>query len=135
MDIESKFLGEILTEQEKKAILNSSYRSAEELLDSQMFMLSRIMRNIILLMQQKPWYGISGILKDEHYDVISEAAFDEEENGQFFWEEDTEKAISIFIDALADPAFRRLFDCLLASFKEMQQVKEFEEEIKQQQLP
>lgn len=131
MPIEEQFLGDLLVNSGKGAVLNAPYTNADDVLDTAMFIMAATMSHVVKTSVSRPWYGIKGVLKDEDYEAIEASSFNPEEQGQFYWADNPKEALAFFRAALEDPVIRTILDGVMKAYRDAHILKSREQEVEE----
>lgn len=115
---EQKFLAQLLVRTGKSAITSEKYEDGDEVLDSAMYTISRLIRRVTTTARDIPWYGVGSQLTAGMKQRIDKSSIETDPEGQFSWCNDPAEAINLFVAALADPPSRMIIEGVLIAFKE-----------------
>lgn len=121
MTIAQQFLGKLLVDAEKIAILSEPYKSTQERLTLEAIMISRIFGYAVGKANDSPEYGVRGAIPEEAMEAITKAEFSTDLPGQFAWENDPKLALEILEGALQDPTFRTVLEGAVIAFRELKE--------------
>jgi len=119
ISITNQFLGNILVDTSKKAILETPYKDKEELEAAKAFLLSRVTQ-LVLVNRDRDWFGVASELDDNVRELLSKVKFSPTEaTGQFSWHDNTGEALDMFMKAMSNPAVRGIIEPLLQAYSEL----------------
>ena len=121
MTIAQQFLGKLLVDTEKMAILSEPHANLQTRFAIESMILARAFSYAMQKAVDCPWYGVRGALTEEVLESISNTEFSEDTPSQFMWAEDSKVAMEVFEAALQDPCFRTVMEGALVAYMELQE--------------
>lgn len=121
-EVAAEFLGRLLLEKEKLAVLDPSYEGPQEKLNVLSYYVGYITKHISRHMDKRSLYGTKkGAIAIEESGLLDEvcnATFDIDGDSDFPWDSSNTEVMNLILSALEDPAFRVIFEALIFAYKE-----------------